>query len=210
MRQFLLTLLFGLFICVVAFAQSYSYNICDSSSYRTAIPQDYNDVQNLPLHPAPCSAKSNYGTTLVTVLLPQQRYIETRYKIKLKTETIIDGCTETVTVTGRDTFDRVSQIIEPQKQYAKTHWVVRLELLTYLPHSRPSGCFAIQLPEGNLKGYYVTYYGEYPTKEDAKIAVSRFKQKYPNQFCDAFVWKLPENIEVQYKYVQAFTQYSSN
>lgn len=199
-----------LFVAQLTFAQTYAtYNVCDSLTFRQEIPTEYNSRTNTPLTPAPCSAKSNYNTMRLTVLYPQNNIVETKYKVKLITETILEGCTETVVVVSRDTVDAVTTVIEAEKQYAAQVWTIRMELLTYVPNSRPNNSFVVQIPEGPIKGYYVTYYGEYNSQAEAKTALQAFKRQYP-EFCQAYVWQVPARVEVKYSFVtKQFNSYAN-
>lgn len=180
----------------------YFYGQCDFT-IKQPLPSPYNEAPNAALTPADCSAKNDYGTYLFTILYPSAPYLETKYKIREVTETVSDGCSVTTISTRIDTFDIITQVVTPPKTYARQKWVIRLELLTYLPKSRPEGCEAIRLSlsSGKVANYIVTYYdGNFSSKYEAENAIKGFKSKYPGQFCEAYAWLIPSDIEEQYRY----------
>jgi hypothetical protein len=165
--------------------------------------------------PDPCDAKSNYGTVSELIHAPISGYQEIKKRIRVVSETAwdADNCKAETTILSRDTIEISNQRFS-QKPGQKTggYWTVRMELMVLPPASRPEGSFCTKLPKGSLtqtykdgttrelKDYWVVHTGKFSGAEEAKIAVKRFKEAYP-EFCRSYAYYLPENCEYQYRYV---------
>lgn len=190
--------IFSIFIFFVFCATINAQNNCGYST-ETVVP--FNFAVNEPLPPDPCGAKPPYNNVGKLTVSPPQGYIKNSYSVEIITKTIIDeNCNVLQVEVSRDTILTGTKTIFGEKmEPTKASWVVRTELLTIAPHTRPSGFMATLLPTSHqFGGYWVTHWGEYENKQDADNALNRLKKLHP-EFCSAFVYKLP-SCNFRYEY----------
>lgn len=190
--------IFSIFIFFIFSATINAQNNCGYST-KTALP--FNFAVNNPLTPDPCGAKPPYNTVGRLTVSPPQGYIKNSYSVEITTKTIIDeNCNVLQVEVSRDTILTGTKTIFGEKtEPTKALWVVRTELLTIAPHTRPSGFMATLLPNSHqLGGYWITHFGEYNSFNAADNALKELKTLYP-EFCSAFVYKMPA-CEFRFEY----------
>lgn len=185
---------------------------CDELTQRFDLPVMHS-IES-PMEPDPCDAKDNYGTVSNLIYSPIGGYQEIKKRIRIVSETIwdADNCKAETNILSQDTIEISNQRFGQRKgQTTGGYWTVRMELMVLPPASRPEGTMCTKLPKGSLtqtykdgstrelKDYWVVHTGKFSNAEEAKIAVKRFKEAYP-EFCRAYAYFLPTDCEYQYQY----------
>lgn len=184
--------------------------LCEKLRHTETVPIAYATAtyNNAPLPPAPCNAKSNYGTFPNKITLNQSGYWVVYEQVRIVTETIQNGktCVETETVLEKQITEIGREYINPNKPRPNVY-VIRMELMVDVPTSRPLGTKAYRINFGSYPNYVITGWGEFIDQNAALIALDEFRKQYP-EFCQAHVFYIPgDGYSELYEYITTSHDY---